>query len=439
MIFIVRFAPSLSGEMHIGNFRTMIYNYLFSVYNNGQFIIRIDDTNYAETNYVYLQKLMYLLSLLKLRSITITFQSHYLSVMYTYKQKLLSAKIAYMCICDVKTESCDCKHKQYTEGCCYINISAIHNKNEDFTYYDEVYKHITVPSKQLCDIAISRRNGQFLYNYASIVCDMHTKVTHIIRGEDHIQNTWKQIMIFKAITISNTSQQYTNISFAHLPLILDSKKAKLSKRNDSNNIMSILKSGICVDALVNYVTKLGWGYKNYEHFFIYTLNKEIFNFSRFKTANATFCMQKLCSINKWHIKESSVHINIERTITYCFINDLQVPQKIHSLNIDIINRASNIQDIYMSMLYTNDTYSVVYNDTINDNDYKQLCILKTCRTKQDILSAITHNKDIRAIIRLSLTGRKSGINELILINIMNEQTIVHRIKLCYEHFSATFA
>ena len=438
MIFIVRFAPSLSGEMHIGNFRTMVYNYLFAVYNEGQFIVRIDDTNYTETNYLYLQKLMYLLSLLKLHNIVVMFQSHYLQTMEEYKQRLLSAKIAYMCICEKKDITCNCKYNQYTSGCCYINIDAVYNSDNDFFYYDEVYKQVTVPRKQLYDIAISRQNGQFLYNYASIVCDIHMGVTHIIRGEDHIQNTWKQIIIFRAIAMTKKQKHYTDISFAHLPLILDNNKAKLSKRHNSNNIMHILQSGICVDALINYVTKLGWGYKNYEHFFIHTLNKDVFNFHRFKTANATFCMQKLHSINKWHIKESSIYTNIERTITYCFINHLQVPTRIHSLNIDIIRRASSIQDIYTSMLYTNDTYVVVYKDAINNDEYKYLHALTTCYTKKEIINAITENKDLGALVRLSLTGRKSNISELILINIMNEHTVVNRIQRCYEYFSDTF-
>ena len=435
MAFITRFAPSLSGEIHIGNFRTMIYNYLLSLYNDGVFIIRIDDTNYEKTNYIYLQKLMYLISLLKLHNFRITFQSHYLNIMYEYKQKLLKLNIAYMCICTTKLNTCMCKHKKYDYGCCYINIDCVHNISTDFTYYDEIYGHITIPHTQLCDIAISRSNGQFLYNYASIVCDITMNITHIIRGEDHIQNTWKQLIIFKSIMKTKTyTDNVNNIMFAHLPLILDSNKVKLSKRNNDNNIINVLQSGICADALINYVTKLGWGYKNYENFCIDTLNKTIFNFSRFKKSNATFCMHKLNVTNKWHIKNSSIHTNIERTLTYCFINNICVPHNIHSINEHIINRAANIRDIYISILYTEDTYIVKYEDTLKQDEMCYLKQLYTCTNKQSIIDILSSHIKYRCIVRLALTGKKNNISESILMNIMRDITILNRIKDCYHYF-----
>lgn len=297
----VRFAPSPTGDMHIGNLRTAILNWLFAWQNNGKFFLRIEDTDESRSNEKYVENIINILKWMGLNyEDNIIYQSHRLSIYEKYAKILLDKSYAFYCQCvnieekekldSVLQTKCLCKNNNYQSGMVRLTIP----ENKIIEFQDMVYGKCIVNSNEIEQFGLLRANGTPLYNFSVVIDDIFQEISHVIRGEDHKTNTFKQILLYEAL-------ECTPPQYAHLPMILGFDGKKLSKRKESNNIQFLINEGIISDALFNIAVKLGWGYKDEEHM---TRNriKEIWSLNKVKKSPSTFHIDKLYSFSGYFFR-----------------------------------------------------------------------------------------------------------------------------------------
>ena len=287
----VRFAPSPTGALHIGGGHTALFNWLWARHNNGKFILRIEDTDLARSTKEYEQTIMSGMKWLGLDwdegpDIGGDYgpyrQSERLEIYREYANKLVD------------------------EGKAYKDGEAIIFKVEpgqDISFNDIVYGQINVMSDglkeqnsdKLKDIVIIKSDGMPTYNYAVVIDDHLMKMTHVIRGEDHISNTPKQILIYRALG-------WDVPEFAHLPMILGRDKKKLSKRHGATSIYEYRDMGYMPDSMFNFLALLGWSAGDDKEIFTRPQAAEWFELSRVTKKAAVFDFDKLNYINQEHLK-----------------------------------------------------------------------------------------------------------------------------------------
>ena len=287
----VRFAPSPTGALHIGGGHTALFNWLWARHNHGKFILRIEDTDLARSTKEYEQTIMSGMVWLGLDwdegpDIGGNYgpyrQSERLDIYRDYANQLVDAG------------------KAYKDGEAIIfRVEA----GLDISFKDMVYGQIDVMSDglrekdtdKLKDIVIIKSDGMPTYNYAVVVDDHLMNITHVIRGEDHISNTPKQILIYRALG-------WDIPEFAHLPMILGRDKKKLSKRHGATSIYEYRDMGYMPDSMFNFLALLGWSAGDDKEIFTRDEAAELFELSRVTRKAAVFDFDKLNYINQEHLK-----------------------------------------------------------------------------------------------------------------------------------------
>ncbi|MBC5796286.1 glutamate--tRNA ligase [Sphaerospermopsis sp. LEGE 00249] len=334
----VRIAPSPTGNLHIGTARTAVFNYLFAHHHGGKFILRIEDTDLERSRPEYTDNILSGLRWLGLNwDEGPFFQSQRLHLYQAAVQKLLDQGLAYRCYTtseelDALREAqkarneaprYDNRHRNLTpeqqaafeaEG----RSSVIRFKIEDdreIVWNDLVRGKMSWRGSDLGgDMVIARASaegiGQPLYNFVVVVDDIDMEITHVIRGEDHIANTAKQILLYEAMGAKIPE-------FAHTPLILNQEGRKLSKRDGVTSISDFQKMGFTAEGLVNYMTLLGWSAPDstQEIFTLEQAAKE-FTFERVNKAGAKFDWDKLDWINSQYIHNMPVNKLIDLLIPF---------------------------------------------------------------------------------------------------------------------------
>ncbi|MFH1509055.1 MAG: glutamate--tRNA ligase [bacterium] len=330
----VRIAPSPTGPLHIGTARSALFNYLFAKQNKGKFILRVDDTDKERSEDKYLKNLT-----VGLKDLGITWdegiemggefgpykQSKRGEIYEKYLQQLLEENKAYYCNCS-KEKLDEARKKQIAEGKAQIYSGLCRDKNinkeefpesvirlkvddKDVTFSDLIKGQQTIATKEIGDMVIAKSTKEVLYNFASVVDDEEMKISHVIRGEDHLSNTPKQILIMEAL-------EFSVPHFGHIPLILNKDKSKLSKRKNKVSISDYLQEGFLPEALINYMVLLGWNPKNTEEFFtLEELGKE-FNLTKVNKSGAIFDLERLRFFNAHYIKEMNLSKLTEMCLPY---------------------------------------------------------------------------------------------------------------------------
>ena len=287
----VRFAPSPTGALHIGGGHTALFNWLWARHNGGKFILRIEDTDLARSTKEYEQTIMSGMTWLGLDwdegpdkggDYGPYRQSERLDIYREYAEKLLS------------------EGKAYRDGEAII-FRVEHG--QDISFDDTVYGRIDVmsdglkekDSDKLKDIVIIKSDGMPTYNYAVVIDDHLMNITDVIRGEDHISNTTKQILIYRALG-------WDVPKFAHLPMILGRDKKKLSKRHGATSIYEYRDMGYMPDSVFNFLALLGWSAGDDKEIFTRNEAAELFELSRVTRRPAVFDFDKLNYINQEHLK-----------------------------------------------------------------------------------------------------------------------------------------
>ena len=312
----VRFAPSPTGFLHIGGARTALFNYLYARHNNGVFILRIEDTDRTRSTEEYIEAIIEGMKWLGFEWDEGPFrQTDRFDIYRSYADMLVKEGKAYYCYCSPeelearrKEAMAQGKSPKYDGRCRDIkkiqdSRFKIQEKNaairfkmpqEGQTVVDDLIKgKIVFENNQLDDLIIMRSDGAPTYNFTVVVDDVDMKITHVIRGDDHLNNTPKQLHIYKALG-------YDIPLFAHLPMILGSDKTRLSKRHGATFVMAYKDMGYLPDALVNYLVRLGWSYGDKEIFSREELIK-YFSFENVGKAAAVFNPEKLLWLNSQYI------------------------------------------------------------------------------------------------------------------------------------------
>lgn len=334
----VRIAPSPTGNLHIGTARTAVFNWLFARHHGGKFILRIEDTDIERSRPEYTQNILDGLTWLGLTwDEGPFFQSERLGLYRDAIKILLDQGLAYKCYCTPEeleqmraaqvaageAPRYDNRHRNLTrqqradfeaEG----RTAVIRFKIDDeriIRWYDLVRGQVVWKASDLGgDLVIARAAtandiGQPLYNFAVVIDDMDMKITHVIRGEDHIANTAKQILLYEAFGA-------TVPQFAHTPLILNQSGQKLSKRDGVTSIAEFQAMGFTAEALVNYMTLLGWSPPDNQEIFTLSEAAAKFSFERVNKAGAKFDWDKLDWINSQYLHTMPVEKLTDLLIPY---------------------------------------------------------------------------------------------------------------------------
>ncbi len=301
----VRFAPSPTGHLHLGGLRTAIFNWLFARHHAGKFLVRIEDTDRERSSPEYEHSIMTSLDWIDvLPDEPVMIQTSRDAEHKKLIEQLLAEGKAYRCYCTTEVIVARCgynEHQKY-DGFCqnrtdtpdlpYAVRFAVPREQKTITFHDLIRGDVTFDIDQFDDFIIARSNGAPTYNFVVVADDVYMKISHVIRGEDHIPNTPKQIMIYHALGD-------TPPLFVHIPLILGAAGNRLSKRDAATSVLEYKQSGFLPDAFFNYLVRLGWAHGDQELFTreelinYFTLNAvgkkgSIFDQTKLEWVNATY-------------------------------------------------------------------------------------------------------------------------------------------------------
>ncbi|MCX7881653.1 MAG: glutamate--tRNA ligase [Brevinematales bacterium] len=351
-----RFAPSPTGQLHVGNVRTALFAYLYARKHHGQFLLRIEDTDSERSEAIYTEKLMD-----DLRWLGLTWdegpdkggpygpyaQSERLSLYHEYAKKLIDEGRAYYCYCTPEEVEAS-KQKMLAEGkpphydgrCRHLSRSQREAFEKEgrkpairFVAYDQEYRlqdvvkgEVHFPRGMVGDFVIIRSNGLPVYNYAVVIDDYLMKITHVLRGDDHLSNTVRQLMIYQALGAPVPV-------FGHMALVLGPDKQKLSKRHGVTSIEEFRRLGYPPEALLNYLSLLGWSSPDGREILSMEELIHLFDLDRLSSSPAVFDYDKLDWISKHYIIQMPLERLYEMAIPF-FVetgwvteNDLRDPEK----------------------------------------------------------------------------------------------------------------
>jgi glutamyl-tRNA synthetase len=309
----VRFAPSPTGFLHIGGVRTALFNWLFARQQKGIFILRIEDTDQSRSTNESIQAIIDGMKWVGLDWDEGPYrQTERMDIYRGHAMQLLERGQAYWCVCtaeelDARRKDAEVKglSQKYDSRCRDRGLTnqagnaALRFKapQEGETVVDDLIKgKIVFDNGVQDDLIILRSNGYPTYNFSVVVDDALMSITHVVRGDDHLTNTPRQVPIFQALG-------FPVPQFGHLPMILGSDKSRLSKRHGATSIMAYKDMGYLPDAMVNYLVRLGWSHGDQELFTRQELIEK-FSWKHVQTSPAVFNPEKLLWINAEYIKNS---------------------------------------------------------------------------------------------------------------------------------------
>ena len=356
-----RFAPSPTGPLHIGGVRTALFNWLYSKNHNGKFFLRIEDTDKERSKEEFKLQILNSLKWIGINHDGEEYiQSKNIESHIKIVNKLLENGNAYKCYCssdEIEEQKLRAKQKKIpyiynrkwrdkseTEAPQDVKpVIRFKSKIEGSTKINDLVQgDIEIENNTIEDFIILRRDGTPTYNLSASVDDHIMDMTHIIRGDDHKINTFKQIQIYEAL-------QWETPLFAHIPLIHTLEGKKLSKRDNASTIDDYEKIGIMPDALRNYLMRLGWSYKDKE---IFSLEESIkyFNLEGIGKSPSKLDMSRILSMNEYYIKNKSNDDLFQSFEEYC----KNFKENINNEKLNIIkksltflkNKAKTMEDIY---------------------------------------------------------------------------------------------
>ena len=330
----VRFAPSPTGALHIGGVRTALFNWLFARHHKGTFVLRVEDTDKTRSTDESIRIIVDGMKWLGMDWDEGPFrQTERMDIYRTQVDRLLKEKKAYYCYCS--PEELDVRRKEamaagkppkYDRKCLSLTapvegrtpaVRFLSHDDGETIVRDLIRGPVTFENKQLDDLIIQRSDGLPTYNFAVVVDDVTMNITHVIRGDDHLNNTPRQIQLYQALG-------HEPPAFAHLPMILGSDKTKLSKRHGATAVTEYADLGYLPEALVNYLARLGWSSGDQEIFSRDELVQK-FSLDNVGKAPAVFNPEKLIWLNHHYIQQAD-------------------PARLAGLVLDLLKKDGAVQD-----------------------------------------------------------------------------------------------
>ncbi len=417
-----RFAPSPTGPLHIGGVRTALFNWLFSKNQKGNFYLRIEDTDKERSKEEYKNQIIKSLQWIGINHDGVEYiQSQKIDDHIKVANELLKKGSAYKCYCS--TEEIEAQKKRAKQKKIpYVYDRKWRDKNENEAprdvkpvirfkskidgtsiLKDKVQGNVEIENNTIEDFVILRNDGTPTYNLSAAVDDHQMDMTHIIRGDDHKINTFKQIQIYEAM-------EWDLPIFAHIPLIHTIEGKKLSKRDKASTLEDYSKIGIMPDALRNYLLRLGWSYEDKE---IFTLDESVryFNLEGIGKSPSKLDLSRILSMNEHYIKSIDENELFNQLTNYCeiFKNKIvgEKKDKIKKSLTFLKNKAKTLEDIFNNSQY-------IINDEVNFNK-EDLKLIDA--NAQKIISEFNNN--IKGISTFTRENLEPIVQELIKSNNTN--------------------
>ena len=309
-----RFAPSPTGFLHVGGARTALFSWLYAKKHGGQFVLRIEDTDLERSTSESVNAILQGMEWLDLDYDQGPFYqterfAHYDAAI----EKLMEKGLAYRCNCSrerleaLREEQMQKKEKPRYDGHCrekHVAADGPHvirfrnPESGDVVFQDHIRGDVRFSNSELDDLIIRRTDGSPTYNLTVVIDDADMEITHVIRGDDHLNNTPRQINLLQALDLPVPE-------YAHLPMILGDDGARLSKRHGAVSVMQYREEGYLPDALLNYLVRLGWSHGDQELFTTEEMIR-LFDLKDVNRASSSFNTEKLQWINQQYIKESDL-------------------------------------------------------------------------------------------------------------------------------------
>lgn len=450
-MIITRFAPSPTGNLHIGGLRTALFNYLHARSKGGKFLLRIEDTDLAR-NCVDAQA--GILQAFKWVGLDydgeVTYQSKRFDIYKTYIQKLLDSKKAYYCYMS-KDELDAIREEMRQKG----QTPRYNRKYRDFdgeppsgvmpvvrikaplegeiVFDDGIKGRVVTSANELDDFIIARSDGTPIYNFTVVVDDALMGITDVIRGDDHLSNTPKQIILYNALGFDIPR-------FFHIPMICNENGKKLSKRDGAMGVMDYAHKGFLPEALLNFLVRLGWSYGDDEIFSIETL-RDIFDANHINASPSSFNYSKLLWLNHHYMNkhsDESIHQLLKDLgfdMNPALIPILFPPLRERAKT--LLEFKEKILDVLNSPVYDEEMFAKLATTDNAHSLQHARDIIKKLDFDMDIQDLEQHfNKNIESLIkpsklllplRLALLGKTGGIPIFTAMKAIGQQETLKRI------------
>ncbi len=454
-----RFAPSPTGPLHIGGIRTALFNWLYSKNQKGSFYLRIEDTDQERSKEEYKDQIIKSLKWIGIQYDGSEYiQSTKIKTHVDVANELLKNGNAYKCYCsneEIEEQKQRAKQKKIP----YIYDRKWRDKNEtdapkdtkpvirfkskidgSTVLKDLVQGDVQIDNNTIEDFIILRNDGSPTYNLSASVDDHQMKVTHIIRGDDHKINTFKQMQIYLAM-------KWELPSFAHIPLIHTTEGKKLSKRDKASTLDDYSKIGIMPDALRNYLLRLGWSFKDKE---IFTIDESIkhFNIEGIGKSPSKLDLSRILSMNEHYIKHMNENDLFDHLIKYCENYKDKIDSKSEKIKKSLSflkNKAKTLEDIFNNSQYLiNDKIKISPEDQkLLDNlsktilkdflkEFENLSNINKENLEKIINNLIKNNKTnfkgVGQPLRVALVGSKFGPGIYDIIMSLDKSEVIERLK-----------
>jgi len=481
----VRFAPSPTGFMHVGNARTALFNYLFARHNNGKLILRIEDTDTERHSEEAVKVIYEALNWMGIKwdegpdvggNYGPYRQSQRLDIYKEYIEKLKEKGLVYECFC-TQEELEAMRQEQlkrgepprYTGKCRHLTEEQKKKFLEEgrkpvlrfkvpedrtVIFEDLIKGKISINSRQLGgDFVIVRSNGMPVYNFVVVIDDALMEITHVIRGEDHISNTPKQILLYEALGFKTPK-------FAHLPMILGKDRSKLSKRHGSTSVKEFKEKGYLPEAFTNFLALLGWYPKDGKEILSMEELIERFDIKDVNSAPAVFDTTKLNWMNQVYIRNYPIEKLTDLIIPYLE----KAGYDISNFDRKWLEKVVEITREYFTVLSDAPTYMEVFLKDEFEFEDKAINFLKESESRLKVVKELLEllenyngeitqetfketvkqvgknlkvkGKELFMPIRIALTGKMSGVEVPILAEVLGKDRVIKRLKYTLSKISA---
>ncbi len=461
---ITRFPPSPTGYLHVGGARTAIFNWLYARHMNGRFILRIEDTDTQRSTQASVDAIFDALQWLDIDwDEGPYFQTQRFDIYNEYIQKMIDSEHAYYCTCSPK--QIDAMRQQamasgakprYDGTCREKGLKKTENTVVRFkapligtTLVEDVIKgNIVFQNDELDDFVICRSDGTPTYNFVVVVDDISMNINTIIRGDDHVMNTPKQILLYRALGAPLPT-------FGHVPMVLGSDRSRLSKRHGAMSVTAYRDMGFLPDALVNYLVRLGWSHGDQEFFTRDELIR-VFDLKNIGRSAGIFDPEKLLALNAEHIKATSP-VNLVVPLTP-FLKEYDVEIKeddyTHKVIETLVPRSKTLKEMAQASLffYLED---IPFEEKAARKFLKPdaLAPLKLLTEKLGALASYTHESledvfknvmdqtglklgKIAQPVRVALTGRTASPGIFEIIAILGPERVIPRLDKAIRYIEA---
>ena len=450
---VTRFAPSPSGALHIGGVRTALFNYVYAKKNNGLFLVRIEDTDKERSSKEFEKNILDSLNSIGLSpDLDPINQSNRNHIYKAAAQNLIDSGQAYYCDCSIE-ELDKMRSEQQSKGLKPRYDGRSRNKNlpksektvlrlktptsGDIVVTDHVRGDVLFKNSELDDLIILRSDGSPTYHLCNVVDDYEQGVTTVIRGEDHLSNTPRQIHIQKALG-------YPELEYAHLPLVLGSDKKRLSKRHAATSLEEYQDEGYLDSAILNALARLGWSKGDKEVFYLNDLIK-YFEINEIQRAGAIFDITKLDYLNSQHMAHLGIEEFINELIPYA--DDLNIDLNLHSQKNLLIESlrasSSNLKGVALSLRpyffevneYDQKAISKFIDDAVILNNLKDMLVQVKKWSECEIDSALKIFQEAHSLttpkvnqpIRIALTGGTQSPSLGLTLSLFDKNEAIKRI------------